>query len=62
MAIGTIGLIIGLSGFNGFDSLIKSLFSSFDADLKITLVEGKSFNAQNQEFIDIRKLKEVLFF
>ena len=62
MAIGTIGLIIGLSGFNGVDSLIKSLFSSFDADLKITLVEGKSFNAQNQEFIDIRKLKEVLFF
>lgn len=62
MAIGTIGLIIGLSCFNGFDSLIKSLFSSFDADLKITLVEGKSFDAQNQEFSDIRKLKEVQFF
>jgi len=62
MVIGTIGLIIGLSGFNGFDSLIKSLFSSFDADLKITLAEGKSFNAYNQDFKDIRKLKEILFF
>jgi len=62
MAIGTMGLIIGLSGFNGFDSLIKSLFSSFDPDLKITLVEGKSFNADHQDFNEIRKMKDVLFF
>ena len=62
MAIGTIGLIIGLSGFNGFDTLIKSLFSSFDADLKITLVEGKSFSADNQVFNEIRQAKDILFF
>ena len=62
MAIGTMGLIIGLSGFNGFDSLIKSLFSSFDPDLKITLVEGKSFSVKNQDFDAIRKMKDVLFF
>ena len=61
MAIGTMGLIIGLSGFNGFDSLIKSLFSSFDPDLKITLVEGKSFDANNQVFKDIRQMDDVLF-
>ncbi|NEW82815.1 MAG: FtsX-like permease family protein [Mariniphaga sp.] len=62
MAIGTMGLIIGLSGFNGFDSLIKSLFSSFDPDLKITLAEGKSFEANNQAFNEIRKMEDVLFF
>jgi lipoprotein-releasing system permease protein len=62
MAIGTMGLIIGLSGFNGFDSLIKSLFSSFDPDLKITLAEGKSFDAKDQAFNEIRKMKDVLFF
>jgi lipoprotein-releasing system permease protein len=62
MAIGTIGLIIGLSGFNGFDNLIKSLFSSFDPDLKITLVEGKSFDPNSLEFNEIRKQKDVLFF
>jgi len=56
------GLIIGLSGFNGFDNLIKSLFSSFDPDLKITLTEGKSFNADNQVFREIKKMKDVLFF
>ena len=62
MAIGTVGLIIGLSGFNGFDSLIKSLFSSFDPDLKITLAEGKSFEANNQSFKEIRQMKDVLYF
>jgi len=62
MAIGTMGLIIGLSCFNGFDSLIKSLFSSFDPDLKITLAEGKSFDANDQAFNEIRKMKDVLFF
>ena len=62
MAIGTMGLIIGLSGFNGFDSLIKSLFSSFDADLKITLLEGKSFETTDQMFRDIRQMKDVVFF
>lgn len=62
MMIGTIGLIIGLSGFNGFDTLIKSLFSSFDPDLKITLVEGKSFNADQTDFNEVRKMKDVLFF
>jgi len=62
MAIGTMGLIIGLSGFNGFDSLIKSLFSSFDPDLKITLSEGKSFDANNEVFNEIRGMKDVMFF
>ncbi|MEI6678292.1 MAG: FtsX-like permease family protein [Mariniphaga sp.] len=62
MAIGTMGLIIGLSGFNGFDSLIKSLFSSFDPDLKISLVEGKSFEVNNQVFNDIHMMNGVMFF
>ena len=62
MAIGTIGLIIGLSSFNGFDSLIKTLFSTFDPDLKITLAEGKSFDAQSAVFKVIHQMKEVQFF
>jgi len=62
MAIGTMGLIIGLSGFNGFDGLIKSLFSSFDADLKITVSEGKSFEVKNQLFETLQKLPDVAYF
>jgi lipoprotein-releasing system permease protein len=43
MATGVMALVIVLSVFNGFDSLIRSMFSVFDSDLKIELVEGKTF-------------------
>ncbi len=43
VTIGTMALIIVLSVFNGFDKLIQSLFNAFDPDIKITLVEGKTF-------------------
>ncbi len=62
LAIGTMGLIIGLSGFNGFDSLIKSLFSSFDPDLKITAAQGKYFSADSPVFKEIRNMKDVAYF
>lgn len=43
VTVGTMALVIVLSVFNGFDNLVKSLFNSFDPDLKISLVEGKTF-------------------
>ena len=36
-------LVIVLSVFNGFDKVVKSLFNSFDPDIKISAVEGKTF-------------------
>lgn len=36
-------LVIVLSVFNGFDDLIKKLNKAFDPDLKISVVEGKTF-------------------
>jgi lipoprotein-releasing system permease protein len=62
LAIGTMGLIIGLSGFNGFDSLIKSLFSSFDPDLRITTSEGKYFAADSTLFKEIRSMPDVAYY
>jgi len=62
LAIGTMGLVIGLSGFNGFDSLIKSLFSSFDPDLKITVAEGKYFSTNSEVFNDLKKMPDVAFY
>lgn len=41
--VGSMALIIILSIFNGFDILVKDLINSFDPDLKITPVEGKTF-------------------
>lgn len=43
MAIGTAALIIILSVYNGFDSLVKSMLSNVEPDLLITPAEGKTF-------------------
>jgi len=43
VATGTMALVIVLSVFNGFDKVVKSLFNSFDPDIKISAVEGKTF-------------------
>lgn len=62
LVIGTTGLIIGLSGFNGFDSLIKSLFSSFDPEIRITIKEGKSFSTAGEPFDKLRKMADVAYY
>ena len=41
---GTMALVIVLSVFNGFDLVVKSLFNSFDPELKISVTEGKTFS------------------
>ncbi len=43
VAVGTMALVIVLSVFNGLEDLIRSLYGTFDADLKIALKEGKFF-------------------
>ena len=45
VAVGTAALIIVLSVFNGFENLVLSLYNSFDPAIKITVVEGKVFQA-----------------
>ncbi len=44
ISVGTMALVIVLSVFNGFDSVVKSLFSAFDPDIQISVVEGKTFS------------------
>lgn len=56
IAVGSAALILVLSVFNGFGSLIEGLYNSFDPDLKIQAVEGKYF--YNDE-IDIPKIAEI---
>ena len=43
VTVGTMALIIVLSVFNGLETLVRSIFNTFDPDLKITPVEGKTF-------------------
>jgi lipoprotein-releasing system permease protein len=43
VAIATSALIIVLSVFNGLEDLLRSLNTSFDPELKVEVVKGKSF-------------------
>lgn len=49
--IGTAALVIVLSVFNGFENLVITLYDSFDPDIRIESVSGKSFE-RNEVFID----------
>lgn len=46
LSVGTMALIVVLSVFNGFEDVIKSLYTTFNADIQITPSYGKtiSFN------------------
>jgi len=43
VAVGTMALITILSVFNGLETLVSSIFNTFDPDLKITPAIGKTF-------------------
>lgn len=62
VTIGTMALIIVLSVFNGFDNLVKSLFNSFDPDLKISLVEGKTFIPTNEQLSKLLNTPGVAYY
>lgn len=51
VAVSTAALVAVMSVFNGLEDLIRSLFASFDAELKIESVKGKSF-VTSEEWID----------
>jgi len=59
LAIGTAALIIVLSVFNGFESVVKSLYHTFNPDLLITVKEGKTFHYNTFPADQISKLKGV---
>ena len=60
--IGTMALVIVLSVFNGFQTLIDTFFSSFDPDLKISPVEGKMFNPKDFDFEKIKEHPDVIHY
>lgn len=59
VAVGTMALVIVMSVFNGLEDLIRGLFASFDAELKIEVGEGKSFETSEQWLDSIRNIEGV---
>ena len=60
MAIGTAALIIILSVYNGFGSLINSMMGTVEPDLLITPSEGKTFVPEGEVYDWIYDQEEVL--
>ena len=56
IVIGTAALILVLSVFNGFEGLVKSLYSSFYTDLKISPASGKSITVTAEQ---LKRLKGI---
>ena len=60
VTIGTFALVVILSVFNGLDFSIKSLFSAFDPNIKITnTIKGKSFELNDINIESIKKIAGV---
>ena len=59
MAIGTAALVIIMSIYNGFDSLIKTMMSKVEADLVIVPAHGKTFVPEGEVYDWIYEQEEV---
>ena len=59
VAFATAALVIVLSVFNGFGVLLRSLYTSFDPELKIESVKGKSFEINDQMLTSIKSIEGV---
>lgn len=59
-AVGTAALVIVLSVFNGLEDLLRSLYNSFDPEIKISATVGKSFMVEDAFLDKIRKTDGVL--
>ena len=59
LAFSTAALIIVLSVFNGLEDLLRSLNTSFDPELKIEVVKGKSFEVDSLLLTKIKSIEGV---
>ena len=62
IVIGTASLILVLSVFNGFEGMVKSLYSSFYSSWRLTPVQGKTLVVQDEQLEAIAKIPGVTAF
>lgn len=59
VAVATMALIITLSVFNGFHDLVASLFTTFDPQIEIKPLQGKTAPADDPLLAKVRQLPQV---
>lgn len=62
VALATLAMVCTLSVFNGFQELVSTLFTAFDPELKITAVNGKVFDAQDERIRSLRQMPGIAVF
>ncbi len=62
IAVGTMALVVVLSVFNGFETLIRSFFTSFHPELEITLTEGKTFSMDDFPMDDVINIPGIIHY
>ena len=59
VAVATMALVVTLSVFNGFHDLVATFFTSFDPQLKVQPVEGKTVAGDDSVLTKIRQLPQI---
>ncbi len=59
MVVGTAALILVLSVFNGFEGLVKSLYSSFYTDLKVSPATGKVMSVDPAQLQQLKAISGI---
>ena len=59
VAVATMALVVTLSVFNGFHDLVASFFTSFDPQLKVTPMVGKTVAADDPVLTKIKALPQI---
>jgi lipoprotein-releasing system permease protein len=60
IAVGTMAFITVLSVFNGFDSVVRSMFNSFYADFEIVPREGKTFVVNDSLLEKMKSIDKIV--
>jgi lipoprotein-releasing system permease protein len=59
IAVGAAALIVILSVFNGFEDLVKGLYTDFYADMRIVPAQGKKMNLDSSTLYKIQSIQGV---
>ena len=59
--VGTTALIVIMSVFNGFETVVVKLFNTFNPDILITAKEGKTFDVNTLPVEKIRQIPGVVY-
>lgn len=62
VALATLAMVCTLSVINGFRDTVASSFTVFDPELKITVAEGKTFDANDPRVEKVRSLPQIEVF